>query len=73
MEKLLNFLSAHLDSKKANFLLNSLKTNQDYFFQKFILDNINYITAWLNSDDFKQYENKTYPPLVNPKKYRYRT
>ncbi|HEC1748942.1 TPA: invasion protein, partial [Campylobacter lari] len=21
----------------------------------------------LNSDDFKQYENKTYPPLVNPK------
>ncbi|WP_257404579.1 DUF2972 domain-containing protein [Campylobacter lari] len=67
MENLINFLSAHLDSKKANFLLNSLKTNQDYFFQKFILDNINHITTWLNSDDFKQYENNTYPPLVNPK------
>lgn len=34
MENLINFLSAHLDSRKANFLLNSLKTNQDYFFSK---------------------------------------
>lgn len=67
MQNLLNFLSTNLDNKKANLLLNTLKNNQDENFQKFILDNITHVVTWLNCDEFKQYENNPYPPLVNPK------
>lgn len=67
MQNLLNFLSTNLDSKKANLLLNTLKNNQSETFQKFILDNITHIVTWLNCNEFKQYKNNPYPPLINPK------
>lgn len=33
----------------------------------------NEVIEWLNSDDFKEYENLKYPPLINPSTINYKT
>ncbi|WP_291951240.1 DUF2972 domain-containing protein [Campylobacter sp.] len=66
MQNVFELLKNHLDSKKANLLLQALRYSNDEKAQQFILQNIANIIKWLNCDEFKKYENYPYPPLLNP-------
>lgn len=64
--EIINFINQNLDQKRAKILLNALKQSNNEEFQKLILNNIQNIILWLNSNEFKIYENDEFPPLFNP-------
>ena len=64
--EILEFINKNLDQSKAKIILNALKQSNNENFHKFVLVNIHSIVYWLNSNEFKKYENLSYPPLANP-------
>lgn len=62
-----NLLST-FKSKQAGILLNALQKANDEEFSRFVLKNIDAISAWLHSEEFeKEHLQKPFPPLLNPK------
>lgn len=54
--------------KQAGILLNALQKANDEEFSRFVLENIDAISAWLHSEEFeKEHLQKPFPPLLNPK------
>lgn len=65
--QILQTLKEKLDPKNANLILNALKNSNNENFFKFVLEHIDIIINWLNSNEFKEkYLNHPYPPLINP-------
>lgn len=62
-----NLLSS-FKAKQAGILLNALQKANDEEFSRFVLENIDAISAWLHSEEFeKEHLQKPFPPLLNPK------
>ncbi|MBS4269034.1 DUF2972 domain-containing protein [Campylobacter vulpis] len=62
-----NLLST-FKSKQAGILLDALQKANDEEFSRFVLENINAISAWLHSEEFeKEHLQEPFPPLLNPK------
>ena len=62
-----NLLST-FKAKQARILLNALQKANDEEFSRFVLENIDAISAWLHSEEFeKEHLQKPFPPLLNPK------
>lgn len=67
MQNLLLYIKNKLNPIQAKILLNALSHSNNENFFNFVLENIELICTWLDSNEFKQkYEKLAYPPLINP-------